>query len=96
MMTWEYRVFQEANGDYIIREVFYDDQGNITACTQDAVEPMGNSLRALTEDLAAFQAALKLPVLTLEDIPKQTPLDHRSSLTGNISHDQVLNLLGID
>ena len=25
MMTWNYRVFLEASGDYIVREVFYDE-----------------------------------------------------------------------
>jgi hypothetical protein len=29
MMNWNYRVFKEPNGDYIIREVFYAEDGTI-------------------------------------------------------------------
>lgn len=29
MITWNYCVFREANGDYIIREVFYGEDGSI-------------------------------------------------------------------
>lgn len=68
-MDWNYRVFQEANGDYVIREVFYGDNGSILGCTADAVEPSGRSLNELARDLASFMDALKLPILRLEDIP---------------------------
>ena len=27
MITWNYRVFQESEGDFTIREVFYDEVG---------------------------------------------------------------------
>ena len=79
MITWNYRVFREDDGDYIIREVFYNENGDILGCTQDAVEPIGRSLEALAEDIASFQAALMLPVLTLADIPPapQKPLQRR-------------------
>ena len=69
MMTWNYRVFREDDGAYIIREVFYDEQGALLGCTADAVEPSGHSLEALAEELNAFQAALNLPVLTLAEMP---------------------------
>jgi hypothetical protein len=62
MITWSYRVFREDDGDYIIREVFYDEQGVILGCTADAVEPIGRSLVELTEDIGSFQAALTLPI----------------------------------
>jgi hypothetical protein len=38
MIAWNYRVFQEANGDYIISEVFYAEDGSIVGCTENAVE----------------------------------------------------------
>lgn len=69
MITWNYRVFREDDGDYIIREVFYDEQGTILGCTADAVEPIGSSLAELAEDIGSFQEALNLPVLTLADMP---------------------------
>ena len=43
MLTCNYRVFQEANGDYIIREVLYAENGEILACTENAVEPWGRA-----------------------------------------------------
>ena len=73
MMTWNYRVFQEEDGDYVVREVFYDEGGSIVACTADAVEPMGNTLDELAHCLDDFRAALGLPVLTLKDIPEASP-----------------------
>ena len=68
-MDWNYRVFQEPNGDYIIREVFYAEDGSIIGCTDDAIEPSGRSLTELARDIDSFKEALGLPVLSLEDIP---------------------------
>lgn len=77
-MDWNYRVFQEANGDYVIREVFYAEDGSILGCTAEAVEPSGRSLTELSRDLASFMDALTLPILTLEDIPTyRQPLDYK-------------------
>lgn len=70
MITWNYRVFHEEDGDFIIREVFYDDDGTILGCTADAVEPFGQTFEALVTSIADLQAALTLPVLTLADIPQ--------------------------
>lgn len=69
MMTWNYRVFREGDGDYIIREVFYAEDGSIISCTEDAVEPVGDTLEALAQSIEDFKAALALPVLTLSDVP---------------------------
>lgn len=96
MITWEYRVFREDDGDYIIREVFYDEQGGILGCTADAVEPIGRSLDDLAEDIRSFQAALTLPILTLADMPptpKERILRDRSQ---NRSLESVLQELQHD
>jgi hypothetical protein len=69
MITWNYRVFREDDGDYIVREVFYDEKGAIIGCTESAVEPIGRSIEDLAEDIRSFQAALTLPILTLDDMP---------------------------
>jgi hypothetical protein len=44
MISWNYRVFQEADGDYVIREVFYTEDGEILGCTENPVEPFGRTL----------------------------------------------------
>lgn len=43
MITWNYRVFQEPEGDFTIREVFYNEAGEITGCTANPVEPFGET-----------------------------------------------------
>jgi hypothetical protein len=69
VITWNYRVFREPEGDYVIREVFYADDGAIMGCTENPVEPFGRTLDELAQSLDDFKAALALPVLTLDDIP---------------------------
>ncbi|WP_129672549.1 hypothetical protein [Candidatus Chloroploca sp. Khr17] len=69
MITWNYRVFREDDGDYIVREVFYDEKGAIIGCTAHAVEPIGRSIEDLAEDIRSFQDALNLPILALADMP---------------------------
>jgi hypothetical protein len=96
MITWNYRVFREDNGDYIIREVFYEDDGSIIGCTENAVEPWGKSLEELAKDIEFFKKALALPVLTLADIPaNQTQLDRKQKRSDNISHEQLMAQLGL-
>ncbi len=70
MMHWDYRVFLE-DGGYTIRTVYYDDRGVITACSQKPIEPFGESLEALQEELNLLQAALKKKVLSASDVPAQ-------------------------
>lgn len=70
MITWNYRVFREENGDYVVREVFYAEDGSIIGCTANAVEPFGRSIEELTASIMDFQKALALPVLTLAEMPQ--------------------------
>ncbi|MEI7512973.1 MAG: hypothetical protein WCK01_05990 [Candidatus Uhrbacteria bacterium] len=93
MITWNYRVFREDDGDYIIREVFYDEQGAILGCTADAVEPIGRSIAELTEDIGSFQAALNLPILTLADMPPAPQAHVRHDRSRNQSLEVVLQNL---
>jgi hypothetical protein len=80
MMTWNYRVFREDDGDYVIREVFYAEDGSIITCTADPVEPFGSTLDELAQSIEDFKAALTLPVLTLADVPESHPdLEHRKN-----------------
>ncbi|MCB0185103.1 MAG: hypothetical protein KDE31_12605 [Caldilineaceae bacterium] len=98
MITWNYRVFREEDGDYIIREVTYGDNGEIIGCTKDAMEPFGKSLEELAQDLDAFQEALQYPVLTLADveaaIANQPSKAKQSRKT--ISHAELVKKLGLD
>ncbi len=49
-IKWNYRVFLEDNGDYIIREVFYEADGAIAGCTENAVEPsLGKKLGRISK-----------------------------------------------
>ncbi|MCA1991454.1 MAG: hypothetical protein LDL41_05320 [Coleofasciculus sp. S288] len=96
MIDWNYRVFQEANGDYIIREVFYAEDGSILGCTEKAVEPWGRSQEELARDIESFKEALTLPVLTLTDIPTgSTKQKRRQKRSKNISHEQLMTELGL-
>lgn len=93
MITWNYRVFREEDGDYIIREVFYDENGVTLGCTAHAVEPIGHSLEELAEDIASFQEALTLPVLTLSDMPPASKERRVRDRTKNRSLDDVMREL---
>jgi hypothetical protein len=96
MMTWDYRVFREDDGDYIIREVFYAEDGSIIGCTADAVEPFGSTLEELAQSIEDFKAALALPVLTLKDIPESSPEREKRNNGKTISHEQLRAQLGLD
>ncbi len=71
MIYWDYRVFLE-DGGYTIRTVYYDDRGAITACSEKPIEPFGESLEALQEELNLLQAALRKKVLSISDVPNQS------------------------
>ena len=96
MMTWNYRVFREDDGEYVIREVFYGEDGAILGCTANAVEPFGSTLEELAQTLADFQSALALPVLTVDDIPQPSALPERKRGARTISSEQLRAQLGLN
>jgi predicted glycosyltransferase len=93
MITWNYRVFRESASSYVIREVFYDDQGDILSCTDSAVEPSGQTIEELAKDIEYFREALGLPVLTLADIPDTPATAPRHGQSQNTSMAQILQEL---
>ena len=95
MITWEYRVFREDDGAYVIREVFYDDDGTLVGCTESAVEPVGESLEELAKDIDSFKEALTLPLLTLADIPHTALREPGQDRSKNLSSEQVMAELGL-
>ena len=94
-MRWDYRVFHEENGDYIIREVFYEEDGSILGSTANAVEPMGRTFEELTESITMFQKALMLPVLTLAALPCPPTQKRKKDRSKHISHEQLKAELGL-
>ena len=90
MMTWNYRVFREADGAYVIREVHYNADGSIVACTENAVEPFGETLEELAQDLEYFNEALELPVLTMADIPQPSRKKQKKPRGKNLSREQLM------
>lgn len=96
MIAWNYRVFRETNGDRVIREVFYAEDGSILGCTENAVESWGRSLEELARDIESFKEALTLPVLTLADIPDgETKQERSQKRSNNISHEQLIAQLSL-
>ena len=90
-MKWDYRVFAEENGEYIIREVFYEADGSILGCTENAIEPIGRSLAELARQIEWFKEALALPVLTLADVPcLPAAADREPKSAPNLSRAQIL------
>ena len=96
MIAWNYRVFREANGDYLIREVFYAQDGSILSCTENAVEPYGQSLDELARDITWFKEALDLPMLTFDDILRETTWKRERNRATNLSHEQLMAELGLN
>lgn len=70
MGWWNYRVIARG-GEYAIYEVYYDDEGNIEAFTENSVCPMGESFDELCKDLEHYQYALKRPVLNYAKLSEQ-------------------------
>jgi hypothetical protein len=93
-MIWNYRVFKEDDGGLSIREVFYEQDGTVLACSEP-VQAEADSIAALTTQLDAFQEALDLPILSLADVPAKTPASGRSHSQTTLSHEAVLAKLGL-
>jgi hypothetical protein len=95
MITWNYRVFREDDGDYVIREVFYAPDDTILGCTANAVEPIGHTLEELAQSIDEFKAALALPVLTLHDMPAPTSTPEQRLMKRRVSTAEARTLLGL-
>lgn len=68
-MTWNHRIFREPDGLLVIREVYYDEAGIITSCTEDAVSPTGDNIMDLMADMGMFIQAVGKPILKMANIP---------------------------
>jgi len=81
-MSWNYRVLVrtdppigQAVGEdvYAVHEVYYDDNGQPTSCTEEPSAPQGTTPALLAEELEWFAEALKKPVLKYETFLKSSP-----------------------
>jgi hypothetical protein len=68
MTTWNYRVICKTapiagDATYQIHEVYYREDGSVDCWTQQPVEPLGVSEPQLRNDIHAFLAAFRMPVL---------------------------------
>lgn len=71
-MSWRYRVIQTDTEDCLlfrIHEVYTDADPGLT-WTEEAMEPMGETLDELRSDLEAMLRALDEPVLLLSQLEK--------------------------
>jgi len=75
-MTWNYRVVLEPkDGDdslfsednFSIREVFYDEDGEINFWSDEAAAPYGVTFQEIADDFDLMAEAFKLPVLVLTE-----------------------------
>lgn len=86
---WNYRVIRtdhkpignlKMGPTFNIYEVYYDEEGNPTACSQDPLPPMGeadpdhedlddNGLESLRHALELYTQALERPILKWSDFP---------------------------
>ncbi len=66
MAYWNYRIIKrtaEESATYGIHEVYYDKKDEAESWTGEPVEPMGESLGELREDIFHFMSAFRYPVL---------------------------------
>ncbi len=68
MSHWNYRVIRKYHEEsdsstYHIHEVYYDDENIIEGWTQSPVEPIGESLVELRNDIQYFSKAFQKPAL---------------------------------
>ena len=74
--TWNHRVvrrtYHHADGttstSFMVHEVYYDEDDLPSSCTEDGVEPYGETLEELVVDLVRFRNAAELPVLDYDEV----------------------------
>lgn len=74
-MTWNHRVMRsEYAGEsyHTIREVFYDEDGNIEGWTAEPIAPQGETPEELRDELQRMLACLDRPVLEEDELVAAT------------------------
>lgn len=91
-MIWIYRVFHNNQGRYSIREVFYEPDGTIVACSKAPVV-VGASLEELIQLVKWFKDAFDLPVLSIEEVEDKVakqPKAFKSKQENNIPLNELI------
>jgi hypothetical protein len=91
MTTWNYRVIRKIapiSGEttYQIHEVYYREDGTIDCWTQLPVEPLGVSESQLRNDIHAFLAAFRQPVLEERQVRGKAVLIEEKTPVGTDLH----------
>ena len=63
MSHWNYRLFEEQTGDFSIREVFYDEDGEITTVGGDPAMPVGTTEQELFKHLNLMLDCMNEPAM---------------------------------
>lgn len=69
MSHWNHRVIKKTvRGEtfYGVYEVYYNNNNEPYGCTENSVEPSGETLEELQKDILRFARAAELPVLDFE------------------------------
>lgn len=80
-MTWNYRILKSETG-YSIREVYYDDNGNIEGWTSTACEPSGEDMDDLEDDFEGMRLAFHRPVLDEKQLLAELSTGHEDNVKG--------------
>lgn len=72
---WNNRVVKTKMPDgeyfYQIHEVFYDDNGKASLCTESGISPCGDDIDELKKSYEMMAEAFKAPVLDYDEIPER-------------------------
>lgn len=70
---WNYRVIKRliaGETSHGIYEVYYDESGKPSACTESPVEPFGETVEELMLDLDRMRSAAGQPTLNYDDFSR--------------------------
>lgn len=71
MTTWNYRAVKTEHTDgptFCIHEVYYNDDGDITAWSVDPISPMGETASELASDIRDMLKAFAHPTLVIGEL----------------------------
>lgn len=89
MSTWNYRVVKTKEGQYVIMEVYYSQEGKPDAMS--SAEAAGDTLQELKADYISQLEAFKAPVLDEEtDFPKEGESELAKGIKEAIEHPEKL------
>src|SRR5438034_8281676 len=90
-MSWNYRVIGKLYKQiriYQIYECYYDTEGNIHSWSVDPMNPFGETIDELRQDLLMMRAAFCEPIINYEDLPgsKDTEEEDDDTLVSEIEY----------